>query len=100
MTTKKPRRSNNLHLLDGQQRQALGQFAKDAQKVLPHMQAAAEAAKTLHRAMIDTPIWRIADGEKPDAMDPDTQPKQWTVGHAEVNYVDHIETKSEGAQQK
>lgn len=90
--TKKP---NNIHLLSGEQQAALGTFQKDLKKVMPHMAAMAQAAKRLNQAMIDAPYWRVVETPKPDEVE---EPEMWTVGHAKVNYVDHI--KHEGTQDK
>lgn len=90
--TKKP---NNLHLLSGEQLAALGKFQKDLKTTMPHMQAMAQAAKRVHQAMIDAPVWRVVETPKPEDL---AEPEPWTVGHAKINYVDHIET--EGTQDK
>jgi hypothetical protein len=90
--TKKP---NNIHLLSDEQRAALGKFQKDFKTAMPHMVELAEAAKRVHQAMIDAPMWRVVDTPKPDEAE---EPKMWSVGHAKVNYVDHIE--HEGTQDK
>jgi hypothetical protein len=95
MSNRKPRRPSNLHLLDGEQRQALGKFQKDFQTAMPHMAQLAQAAKRLHQSMIDAPLWRVIDTPKPDDA---PEPEVWSVGHAQVNYVDHI--KHEGTQDK
>lgn len=89
------KRKNNLHLLSGEQQKALGQFQKDFKQALPHMAAMANTAKKLHQAMIDAPFWRVVDTPKPDEA---PEPEMWSVGHAQVNYVDHI--KTEGTQQQ
>ena len=89
-------RANRLHLLDGQQRETLSKFQKDFQTALPAMNELAQTAKAMHEAMIHAPGWQIMENEKPDA--PVQPPGMWSVGHAKVNYVDHIET--EGAQDK
>lgn len=87
------KRRNNLHLLSDEQRAALRKFQTDYQKVAPRMAHLGQTAKQLHQAMIDAPVWRIVDTPKPDEVE---EPKMWTVGHAKVNYVDHI--KTEGTQ--
>lgn len=92
----KKRGGNNLHMLDGQQRGALGQYAKDFQTALPHMQAFAKTAQRLHKEMVDAPVWRVVESPKPGEQQ--QEPEMWSVGHAKINYVDHIE--HEGAQDK
>jgi hypothetical protein len=93
MTKRKPKGGNNLHLLSGEQRAALDKFQKDFQTAMPHMAAMAQTAKQLHHSMINAPVWRIVDTPKPDEVE---DPQMWSVGHAKVNYVDHI--KHEGTQ--
>lgn len=95
MSTRKPRRQSNLHLLSGEQQQVLGKFQKDLQTAMPHMVQMANTAKRLHKSMVDAPFWRVLETPKPDEVE---EPEVWTVGHAQVNYVDHI--KHEGAQDK
>lgn len=94
MTKRKP--PNVLGHLNGEQRQALGKFQKDFKTALPHMQQLANTAKALHEHMISAPVHRIVDLPKPEDAAEESQ--EWTVGHAQVNYVDHIET--EGTQDK
>jgi hypothetical protein len=86
---------NNIHLLSGEQKQALGKFQKDVQTAVPHMVEMAQAAKRLHQSMIDAPFWRVVETPKPDDVE---EPKMWEVGHAKVNYVEQI--KHEGTQDK
>lgn len=95
MTQRKPKRPNNLHLLSGEQQQALGKFQKDLQTAMPHMIDMAKTAKRLHQNMLDAPVWRVVETPKPDEVE---EPQMWSVGHAKVNYVDHIE--HEGTQEK
>jgi hypothetical protein len=93
MSKRKIQRNNNLHLLDGQQLEALGQFQKDFKQAMPHMQAMARAAQELRDAMVHAPLWRVIEAEKPEDAE---EPEVWSVGHAQVNYVDSI--KTEGTQ--
>lgn len=90
--SKKP---NNIHLLSGEQQAALGKFQKDLKTIAPRLVEMRQAAKRLNQAMIDAPVWRVVDTPKPDEVE---EPEMWTVGHAKVNYVDHI--KHEGTQDK
>lgn len=87
------KRKNNIHLLSDEQRAAFGTYQKDLKKALPHMQAAAETAKMLRDNMINAKFWRIVDTPKPEDIE---DAAAWSVGHAQVNYVEHI--KTEGAQ--
>lgn len=92
----KQKRRNNIDMLTGEQKSALGKFQTDVQTALPHMQEMARTAQALHRNMINAPVWKILDTPRPD--DVPEQPQEWTVGHAKVNFVDHI--KTEGAQEQ
>lgn len=94
--TRKKRINNDLQL-DGDQKLALGKFQKDFTRAMPHMVGMAQAAQRIHQDMVNAPNWRIADTPKPDEI---PEPKMWSVGHAKVNYVDHIDTVSEGTQGK
>lgn len=103
MSKRKAQRDNNIHLLSGQQREELGKFQKDLNKAMPHMMEMATTAKRLNQAMIDTPLWRVVDNAPVQPQPEDfEEPKMWTVGHAKVNYVDHIKTSAddEGTQDK
>jgi hypothetical protein len=93
MTQRK--RPNHIGSLSGEQQQTLGKFQKDLKTAMPHMVAMAQAAKRLNQAMIDAPMWRVVDTPKPDEIE---EPQMWSVGHAKVNYVEHIE--HEGTQDK
>lgn len=89
------KRRNNIHMLSGEQQQALGKFQQDLQTAMPHMVSMAQTAKRLHQSMINAPFWRVLETPKPDEVE---ETKPWTVGHAQVNYVEHI--KHEGTQDK
>jgi hypothetical protein len=88
---------NNIHLLSGEQQAALATFQKDLKAATPQLNILAQAAKRLHQEMIDAPFWRVMDTPKPEDVE---EPKMWSVGHAQVNYVDHIKTHNEGTQGK
>lgn len=91
------KRDNNINKLDGDQRRTLGKFQKDFNQAMPHIIGLAQTAQRIHQDMVNAPNWRIADTPKPDEI---SEPKMWSVGHAKVNYVDHIDTVSEGTQGK
>jgi septal ring factor EnvC (AmiA/AmiB activator) len=95
--SRKAKRRNNLHLLDDEQRAALNKFQRDYQRAAPKMAELARTAQTLHKAMLDAPTWQIAENPRPEEA---SEPSLFTVGHAKVNYVDHIETRSEGTQDR
>lgn len=82
-----------------EQRQALAKYQKDFRKALPHITQLATDAKTYYDTFMNAPAWAIADN--PKAEGEQRNPQAWTVGHAKVNYVDHIETtNNEGTQSK
>lgn len=83
----------------GEQRAALEQYQKDFRKALPHITELAVAAKNMHKALVDAPLWSVVQNPKPDGTQ--DKPELWSVGHAKVNYVDHIKTtEDEGTQPK
>lgn len=83
-----------------EQREALGKYQKDFMAAAPHIAELATAAKQMHQAIVDAPLWRVVENPKPDAAQ-DKPPELWSVGHAKVNYVDHIKTTNdEGTQDK
>lgn len=91
--TRKSLPPNNLGLLDADQQRALAKFQRDFQSVLPQMRHLAETVKGVHRGMVNAPVWKVADAPKPD--EPVQEPGVWSVGHAQVNYVDHINTSED-----
>jgi len=95
MRKRKAQRRNNIHMADAEQKLALAQFQKDFTKALPQITALGQTAKAVHQSMVDAPFWRVVDAPKPEGAE---EPEMWSVGHAKVNYVDHIE--HEGAQPK
>lgn len=83
-----------------EQREALDKYQRDFKTALPHIAELAGAAKNMHQALIDAPMWSVNPNLKPEGAQ-DDPPELWTVGHAKVNYVDHIEvTNIEGTQGK
>jgi hypothetical protein len=82
-----------------EQREALGKYQRDFRAALPHIAELATAAKNMHQALVDAPVWNIVQNPKPEGAQ--DKPQLWSVGHAKVNYVDHIETTNdEGTQGK
>lgn len=82
-----------------EQREALDQYQKDFRKAAPQIAELASAAKGMHQALLDAPLWSVVENPKPEGHQ--DKPELWTVGHAKVNYVDHIKTTNdEGTQQK
>jgi hypothetical protein len=85
---------HHVHLTQDQQ-DALTQFQKDFRKAYPAIVETTAVAQKLFQELIDQPEWRIAEAEMPPGVaKPDTE-KVWSVGHAKVNYVDHIERKGD-----
>lgn len=82
-----------------EQREALGKYQRDFKAAMPHITELATAAKGMHDALLGAPLWRVTEAPKPEGLQP--KPELWSVGHAEVNYVEHIKTTNdEGTQQK
>lgn len=86
--------------LSMEQRIALQQWQQDMQKMWPEIQKAGVMAQRLFQEMIDAPQWQIAETERPEWHAAENAecvgPHQlWTVGHAKVNYVDHIDVRSD-----
>lgn len=84
---------NNTGELTDEQRAALRKFQRDLKTAKPVLSRTAQVAQDLHQAMVDAPVWRVTESPPPQQVSPPTQPELWTVGHAKVNYVDHIDTK-------
>jgi hypothetical protein len=82
-----------------EQREALDKYQRDFNKAMPHIAELASAAKNMHQAMLDAPVWSVNAAPTPEAPQPGSE--MWSVGHAKVNYVDHIKTANdEGTQDK
>lgn len=91
---KRKRRNEARVPLPQEQQDALTQWQKDFQNALPSIQQAAGLAQRIFQEVIDAPTWQIVDGRQPEDFSP---PEPWTVGHAKVNHVDHIEIKGDSA---
>jgi Holliday junction resolvase len=74
--------------LNAEQQAALTKFQQDFRAAAPMMVETANVAQRIFQEVLDAPQWKIADTDRPNDA-----PKQqmWTVGHAKVNYVDHID---------
>jgi hypothetical protein len=88
---------NQIDELSDEQRAAVTKFKKDVTKVLPHIATIGHVAKGVHQQFIDAPGWHLAEAPKPAGFS-EPGPEQWSVGHAEINYVDHIKTSQDGDQ--
>lgn len=76
------------------EREAVQDFAATYQKALPNMQIARAVAQRVYSEMIKAPVMGIVEAPKPQEFS-QPPPEMWTVGHANVNYVDHIETEQD-----
>jgi hypothetical protein len=74
------------------QQAALTKWQKDFRTVWPQMQKTGVLAQRIFKEMVDAPQWQIAETERPEGV---SEPQMWTVGHAKVNYVDHIDTRGD-----
>ena len=74
--------------LNAEQQAALTKFQQDFRAAAPMMVETANVAQRIFQEVLDAPQWKIADTDRPTDA-----PKQQmgTVGHAKVNYVDHID---------
>ena len=82
--------------LNDEQKAAITKFQKDFKTVLPRIQESQVVAQRIFQEMLDAPTWQIAETERPERLGPAEEQKVWTVGHAKVNYVDHIDIAGEG----
>jgi hypothetical protein len=92
MTVRHKRGGGDQHTvyLNDEQKAAVLKFQKDFQKVLPRIQESQMVARRIFQEMVDAPTWQIAETERPEHM-PEPDEQVWTVGHAQVNEVDHID---------
>lgn len=88
---------NHIDELSDEQRAAVAKFRKDVRKALPHIATIGNVAKGVYQEFIDAPGWHLGQAPKPCGFE-DPPSEQWSVGHAKVNYVDHIETSQDGDQ--
>lgn len=86
--------NDNTFDLSGEQRAALVDFAKTFKKAAPNIARTTAVARRIHHEVINAPALNIAEAPKPPAF-VQPPPELWSVGHAKVNYVDHIETRQE-----
>lgn len=78
--------------LTAAERAALIDFAATYKKARPNVSRTAAMAKRIHRELINAPMLGIGDTPKPSGFSEQPPPPEiWTVGHAQVNYVDHID---------
>jgi len=80
--------------LSNQERAAVAKFTADLKKSMPSIFAVGQVARQVYQDFVDAPVWHIADAPKGvDFTEPG--PQIHSVGHAKVNYVDHIETRQD-----
>jgi hypothetical protein len=77
-----------------EQEHALVQWQKDYQKAAPLIAETQAVAQRVWQELLAADEWQIAQSVPPEHMRPQ-QPETWTVGHAKVNYVDHIDVKED-----
>ncbi len=68
---------------------ALKQYQKDMIAARPVMQETSEVARRIWDETKNAKTLRIAETQMPDGQQP-PEVTPWTVGHAQVNYVDKI----------
>jgi hypothetical protein len=81
-----------------EQQRAVAQYQRDYQKVHPLIMEAQAAAQRIWQELLNAPQWRIAESVPPQYIKDQLKPEHWTVGHAQVNYVDHIEREGDEAE--
>jgi hypothetical protein len=91
------KKCDHIDELSDEQRAAVAKFRKDVEKVLPHMKTMGQVAKQVYQEFINAPTWHLAEAPKPPGFE-DPPSQQWSVGHAKINYVDHIKTSLDGDQ--
>ena len=75
--------------ITAEQNAALQKWIRDFKKVAPEIAKAAVVEQRLFQEMLDASTWQIAETQQPEHIT--EEPKTWTVGHAQVNEVDHID---------
>jgi hypothetical protein len=68
---------------------ALKQYQKDMKQARPLMQETSQVARRIWEETKNAKTLRVAETAMPDGQEP-PEMKPWTVGHAQVNYVDKI----------
>ena len=82
--------------LSPEQQRALAEWQRTFQKAHPLMLETQSVARRLWQEVINATEWKIAESHVPEHMKEQVeQPEQWSVGHAKVNYVDHIDIKED-----
>jgi hypothetical protein len=84
----KPVKRVDLSKLTAEQRAAFIEFATVANSVAGQRNEMMETAQAIFAGLVTAPQWGITEGARPGQQQPQ---HMWSVGHPQVNYVDHIE---------
>jgi hypothetical protein len=87
----------NIDDLSMEQRKALAKVQRDLQAAMPKMVEMGRVAQRTFQDLTTAQNWHISETPRPEHV---SEPKPWTVGHAQVNYVDKIELRTEGTEQE
>lgn len=90
---RKVKRKKMSHVHLGPERMtALQEFQRDLVTAMPQIGEITTSARQVFDEMVHAKTWNIVESEKPEDM-VDRIQQSMSIGHAQVNYVDHIETK-------
>jgi hypothetical protein len=82
--------------MSAEQLDALAQWQKDFQKAYPLIMQTQAVAQRLWQDLLDAPTHRVAVSDVPERLKEQVEQSEiWSVGHAQVNYVDHIDIKGD-----
>lgn len=87
----------NIDDLSMEQRKALAKVQRDLQAAMPKIVEMGKVAQRTFQDLTTAQNWHISETPRPEQV---SEPKPWTVGHAQVNYVDKIELRTEGTEQE
>ena len=73
------------------QRAGRDKFVKDLRKSIPDLMKMGRSARKEYEDFINAPAWHLTDAPRGAGFE-EPWSQHWTVGHAQVNYVDHIDT--------
>lgn len=93
-----PRGEQHTVYLNDEQKAAILKFQRDFKQVLPRIRESQMVAQRIFQEMLDAPTWQIAETERPEHMPEPPEQQAWTVGHAKVNEVDHIDIGGEDSE--
>lgn len=81
------------------QQHALLEWQKTYQKAHPLILETQSVAKRLWQELLSADEWRISETVVPEHRKEDIEAlpdERWSVGHAKVNFVDHIDVQGDG----